>query len=398
MSNNNTPQESKSTDNFAGSNGGYDGLSQDELMILRDFGGKSPRLAESLRLFYSPNGGNPSQGESPPEKPRFTIRSAADALKPQPPIDWIVEGVMSAGSLSVVFGDFGSKKTYIMLSMGVSVALNKPWIGKPTKQTKVLIVDEENGERRLSRRLGACIRGEWGGETTPVDFVSLAQFNLRDAADAVLLQSLIEETGAGLVVIDALVDIMPGGDENATKDVAPVLGRLKKICEETGAAIVVIHHTNKMGGYRGSTAIGGAVDLMLSIESKPDSPNIDFQSIKTRDTESMRFAAVAHFEGDDTPGGEQFWLTESTPAEKLPVTGKGEKYVLLYLFQNGDSPKNEIENNADRCSAGTARNAIYSLAEGGYITRKDTGGVGRTSEAVYGLTEAGDNLASRITK
>ena len=53
---------------------------------------------------------------------------AGEALDPQPPIPWIVEGVFSEGSLSVIFGEPGSKKTYAMLDCMVCVALGKPWL------------------------------------------------------------------------------------------------------------------------------------------------------------------------------------------------------------------------------------------------------------------------------
>ncbi len=67
----------------------------------------------------------------------------------------------------------------------------------------------------------------------------------------------IRDVDAKLVIIDALADVMAGGDENSVKDTQPVFMQLRKIAEETGAAILVIHHVNKMGDYRGSTAIPG---------------------------------------------------------------------------------------------------------------------------------------------
>jgi RecA-family ATPase len=70
------------------------------------------------------------------------------------------------------------------------------------------------------------------------------------------------------VIVDALADVMPGRDENAVKDTAPIFLTLRKIAEETQCAIIVIHHSNKTGGYRGSSAIKGAIDLLLSVEKK----------------------------------------------------------------------------------------------------------------------------------
>lgn len=101
------------------------------------------------------------------------------------------------------------------------------------------------------------MRGELGNRRKRADHdVSLAQFNLlKNSDDADLLTRLVLELDAKLVIIDALADVMLGGDENAVKDTQPVFANLRFIAELTGAAFIVIHHANKLGGYRGSTAI-----------------------------------------------------------------------------------------------------------------------------------------------
>ena len=60
---------------------------------------------------------------------RFALHTAAEALLPQPPIDWIVETLISAGTVSLVYGDPGAKKTYSMLDLAVCVAMGIPWLG-----------------------------------------------------------------------------------------------------------------------------------------------------------------------------------------------------------------------------------------------------------------------------
>ena len=53
---------------------------------------------------------------------RYVLYQAADALSTQEPIEWIVQDLISAGSLSIVVGEPGSKKTYSMLDLSVAVA------------------------------------------------------------------------------------------------------------------------------------------------------------------------------------------------------------------------------------------------------------------------------------
>lgn len=316
--------------------------------------------------------------DSPPA-PRFTVYSAEDALQPQPPVEWIIERLFSAGSVSLVVGEGGSKKTWAMLDAAVCVAIGAAWLDLATTQSAVLIVDEESGNRRMARRLGEVLRGHLAEADTPIHYTTLAQVDLRNPADVEALHRLIETTGARFVIVDALADVMPGADENAVKDVQPVFIALRRIAEETQTAIVIIHHANKSGGYRGSTAMKGAVDLMLFIESKAESPNIDFTFDKARDTEPFKFAAVAHF------GEGEFFLSASTPGEHPRVFSKSQQYVIRYLTGHGDSLLTDIVSKADSCSPSAARQAVYSLVGMGIARRTDSGGSGQ--KATYGLTQ-----------
>lgn len=318
---------------------------------------------------------------------RFKLFSADDALDPQPPIEWIVEGVFSAGSVSVVCGEGGSKKTWSMLDCSVAVAHGEKWLNFATRRSTVLIVDEESGERRLKRRLGNVLRGHAVGKgEVSIICTSLSGLKLLEADEQTALLNLTQETGAKFIVIDALIDILIGGDENKSADVQSVFHALRCIAETTGAAIVVIHHNNRAGGYRGSSAMQGAIDLLLSVESKVDSPNIDFASEKPRDVESFKFAAIANF-GEGT-----FNLSPSAPSEKAERLSKSERYVLDFLAK-GDAPMSAIISHADACSAESARRSVYRLVERGKVERRNPGA--RGAEAVFGLV--GRQEAVKVT-
>jgi len=320
----------------------------------------------------------------------YQVYSLADALKPAPPVQWVINRLFSAGSLSLLVGDPGSKKTYALLDAAVCVAMGKDWLGRSTRQCPALIIDAESGPRRLGRRLGETARGHGADDCTPVYYASLAMLDLTQDIGALELEALIVDRGAGFVVIDALADIMPGADENAVKDTQPVFRRLRDIAERTGAALVLIHHANKNGGYRGSSAINGAVDLLLFNKSEEDSPTITFETVKARDTEPQTFSALAHFDpivDPFDPGAQMFYLTEAgqpaapTPQEKA-LRKKGPAYVLRYLEAcGGTALRDDIISHADSCSESSAKTAIGELVEAGLLFRVDSGK--RGSPATY---------------
>lgn len=295
--------------------------------------------------------------------PQTILFNAADALKPQPPIQWLVDGLLSEGSLSLLVGEAGSKKTWLAIDLAICVANGQAWLNRPTHAGPVLLIDEESGSRRLARRLGQALRGHAAGAATPLHWCSLAAFNFSEMEDVNRLHGLILRTGARLVVVDALADVMPGKDENAVKDVQPIFQTLRRMAESTQAALLVIHHSNKAGGYRGSTAIKGAVDNMFLVEAKSDSDRLEVRSEKVRDVEPLAFAAHAFFESDPWGNLERFYLKSTTHRSEAIHLPASHEYVLGYLVDHGPSDLETIAAAATVCTYEAARKALYMLAK-----------------------------------
>jgi len=101
----------------------------------------------------------------------------------------------------------------------------------------------------------------------------------------------IQQHDAGLVVLDNLGVISGDADENAA-DMAQVMAALRWVAEETGAALVVIHHQRKgaVGGkqrngdsLRGHSCIEASLDLALRVErNADDSELLSVEATKAR--------------------------------------------------------------------------------------------------------------------
>jgi hypothetical protein len=311
------------------------------------------------------------------------IWTGDDALQPQPDPQWPIDGYISAGSLGSLVGDPGGGKTYLIVDACVAVASGQDWLGRKTIPSPVLVIDEESGDSRLKARIGAVMRAR-NVSGIPLFAQCLKGYDLRTYACVFTLKHLIEQLGARLVLIDTLAAVTPGAEENASKDMQPLLMQLRRVAEETGAAIQVIHHTNKNGGYRGSTSILGAVDTMAQVERRTGSGMmLDIRSIKVRDGAAFTFSASMHFEGAPGKHPTAVYVTPEEPSERPKEWSKGERYVLRYLSENGPADVKTIMARADSCAATTARTAVYSLAEVREIVRVDGGKPGES--ATYAL-------------
>ncbi len=317
-----------------------------------------------------------------PKFKRWVLRDAAYAMQPQPPIEYIVKPLIARRTVNVVYGPAGKGKTYVLTSLSVCTAGAKDsWVGFEIEPCIVLFVDEESGEIRLSRRINEALRGELLDGSANLFYTCLNGLKLDSDAGQVELQSIIEKTSAGLVVIDALADVMDG-DENSKKDVQPVFNALRRIAEATNCAIIVIHHSGKNGDYRGSSAIKGAVDVLIQISSEEGSRFINFKTEKMRDGEALEWSAEATW----TESG-QFYLTAVESKRSRSAFSKSERYVIRFLREHNNATIDEIKAAADACTPEAARRAVYSLVDKGIAARNNPGGQG--TAAAYILTEKG---------
>jgi predicted ATP-dependent serine protease len=330
----------------------------------------------------------PDMQKQPQKKSRFRLHDAGEALQPQPPQEWIIENLITAGSVNIFEGHPGAKKTWALFDMAVCVALGKKWLDFETTQGTVLIIDEESGNRRLSRRMGDVFRGHLVHKDKimpPIKWTSLDGINLGNKGHINDLGELIQTVNARLVIIDALIDVMPGVDENSAKETQPIFANLRYLVENYGVTIIVIHHLNKGGNTRGSTQIIGAVDLIIQVESKDGNNLIKFTTTKERDIARQTFHAQSNFSQD------QFWLVSRDAPEDRVIFNASETHILKYLYKHGESEKQKIIDTADSSSV---KNCFQKLTNRDLIKRTDEGGQGKA--AFYDLTPKGKDHAKNL--
>ena len=194
--------------------------------------------------------------------------------------EYIVEGLIPEASITILSGTSRSYKTYALLHLAASVAGGSKVFGKfNTQESGVLIIDEENGERLLQKRLTQL----GTRHDLPVYFSSYSGFNISNLYIEKVLESCAHYD-VKLVIIDSLVRIH-SGDENSAGEMSKVFKQLRRLTAQ-GVSVLITHHTNKQGGYRGSTEILAATDSFVTVNRK-NKHYLTYNQIKQRYAEEM---------------------------------------------------------------------------------------------------------------
>jgi hypothetical protein len=185
------------------------------------------------------------------------------------PVRWLVDGLIPANSFVAIFGKPSSFKSFAALYLSAMVSTGREAFGRATTQGAVIYIAGEGGAG-LKRRRDALMRQHDLPADTPIYFIR-AQLNLAtslDDRDALLAEIRAIGVKPALVVIDTYARMTAGIEENSAKDTSAAVAIMSSIEQETGASVLVVHHSGKAqdAGMRGSSALLAAVDAELHCE------------------------------------------------------------------------------------------------------------------------------------
>ena len=187
------------------------------------------------------------------------------------PPDELVEGVLTAGDGSVLYGDSNSGKTFFVIDLAAAVARGTQWMGRNTEQGLVVYLAAESPQSVRSR-LQAYQRHH--GVRVPNFAIVQSPIDLFDGdadADKVIqvVRQLERQRGqkVRLIVGDTLARLSAGANENAGQDMGLVVRRFDRIRSACNAHFLLIHHSGKAAanGARGWSGIRAAVDTEIEV-------------------------------------------------------------------------------------------------------------------------------------
>jgi len=174
-----------------------------------------------------------------------------------------------AGTVSTWAGEGGIGKTYAGLDTAICIGLgiSEYWREgtKPIGPRRVLYFDAENGERLITARLHALLRGRGLDpiEALGDNVIALdgRGYNLDTPGDYKAIQKEIELVEPSLLVLDSAM-ALTSSDALANKDVREFLDRKIRPLTKEGMAVKLQHHVRKLTGIealdKGAQAVMGA--------------------------------------------------------------------------------------------------------------------------------------------
>lgn len=175
-------------------------------------------------------------------------------------IEYIVQGLIPKGSITLLFGRGGIGKTTIALQLAKAVAEGVPFGNLQTLKTPVYYIDFENPLPVLKERAVNIGQAD-----------NLLVWHLSNNSTPPRLDSkeweLYKQLPPGLIIYDTL-RAAHSSDENDSQHMAIIIARLKEL-RELGFTILLLHHTPKGNEniYKGSTALLDLVDHVLGFEN-----------------------------------------------------------------------------------------------------------------------------------
>jgi RecA-family ATPase len=272
---------------------------------------------------------------------------AGGDLKYRPP-EYIIDELIEAETLGLIFGDPGCGKSFLAVDIALSIATGTKFHGRDVRQGSVFFIAGE-GHNGLARRFEAWSKDRHVSLAGVPLFKSEKAAQFLDGASAKAVAHavafLANQHGApSLIIIDTLARNFGAGDENNTQDMSGFVAAVDDLkANFPCAAVLIVHHSGHADKQRarGAMALKGALDTEYRVEK--DGPAVRLINTKMKDAEppSDMFFAFRQVELDGTKSA-VLDATEAperqrklTPNQRLAETTYDEAAMKHGVWEDG---------------------------------------------------------------
>jgi len=339
--------------------------------------------------------------EGKPEKPSkpgahqkrgLVLRPAAEVAAQPTRAEWLLRPYLERNVLALMYGEFGTLKSFAALEFGLCVASGEPSMAFPNAIVhggNVIYISAEG--KGLWRRLkGWSIARKinledvrlWAIER-PVD--TFNQESLLELAEAINALQVKPD----LIIIDTLSRNSGAADENKSADMSAYLNGLDKMLRVPfECTILLVHHV----GHMEKTRARGSYILMANTDSnylvvRPDQNRllIELKTGRLKDSESppavTLLGRIVELGSKDEDGKPETTLVldsteEVAPSKKREPTGKNQQRALDILtaaIKNGDRMLEAEAVRRVRTATNMVRQraeeSVRTLVQNGYLVK-----------------------------
>ena len=189
------------------------------------------------------------------------------------PIKWLLKGLIEQGSLNMMFGPSGEKKSFVAIDMALHLVNNKDWNGYKVKQDVEVLYIAGEGKNGLNLRINAACKehslsnkGLWLSNSS-ID-LNLPATSTEMSTLCTNIEAQMSKTGKSVLVIVDTLNRNFSGEENSAKDMGRLWQNLDSI-RVLGASVLLVHHTGHgtKDRARGSSSMKAAMDGEISVST-----------------------------------------------------------------------------------------------------------------------------------
>jgi nicotinamide riboside kinase len=180
---------------------------------------------------------------------------------------WIASHLVPQGRMIALVGPAKSGKSLLALNCAAAIASGRHFLGKPTIQSTVLYIDQENIPHLDIKPRLEKMGYQWEDLDEHLIYSSYGDFaDFNTAKGANQLMDVIREHGVQVVIIDTISRVVTG-KENDNDTWNDLHKHLERRLKDEGISLLRIDHTGKDTdkGPRGGSAKLGDVDMTLMV-------------------------------------------------------------------------------------------------------------------------------------
>lgn len=269
-----------------------------------------------------------------PRNGQLVLRDLNDAFNAEhEEIRWLVRGLLTRGDKMVIAAPAKGKKTFLALHLARCIATGEPFLGREEWAVEdhgpVIFVEEEHGLGRWDIRLRSVFEEQ---REAPFFYIHKPHFSFTNPSQVEQLIDHAISMDARLIVVDPWQLAIPGVNENDAGETGPAFAAVHRIADESGAAVLVLHHTNKAGSelsfesIRGTSRMMGEVDVIM-LSAKRGNNRIEIR-IEGRDIEIDSDSTVMAEHEPDKPYALTFVTEKEVKGKQRNRTAEAAERVL----------------------------------------------------------------------